>query len=301
MQQRCESTCCRDDGRFRPLEKQVRDLEPNRSAGMPKPHRRPKVMVVDDSRASREVLARILLQRGFDVVEAQGGVQALGLIEEQHFDIMLLDIMMPDLSGIDVLRRVRESRSEIDLPIIMISAGKAAEDVVRSLDLGANDYIAKPVDLAIMLARIQTQLVRKQGADQFRQERKRIVDFAASLREQCEALLQSVQNLSQEPDCGTGPEGVPSRAGPNDTHDRNGGRDATQSRRTFKTAKIVLNGRKSVIDCVIRELSDGGALLQIQSEAGVPDEFELLWAHKPPVDCHVVQRSLNELLVRFLQ
>ena len=287
-------------GDFRPLEKQVRGLEPNRSAGKPKPKRSPKVMVVDDGRANRELLARILLQRGFDVVEAQGGVQALELIEEQHFDLMLLDIMMPDLSGTDVLRRVRQSRSEIDLPIIMVSAGKEAEDVVRSLDLGANDYIAKPVNLAIMLARIQTQLVRKKNAEQYQQEQLRVVECAARLRKQCEALLQSVRNLSQEPDR-SGPEGVPIRIGPNDTHDRNGGREATPKRRTFKPAKIVLNGRNSVIDCVVRELSDSGALLQIPSEAGVPDEFELALGNKPPADCYVVQRSLNELLVRFLQ
>jgi class 3 adenylate cyclase len=80
------------------------------------------------------------------------------MIEKQDFDLVLLDVMMPGLSGIDVLKRLRERWPESDLPVVMATARDATEDVVEALRLGANDYVTKPLDFAVVLARVETQL-----------------------------------------------------------------------------------------------------------------------------------------------
>ncbi|MGE3372920.1 MAG: response regulator [Vicinamibacteria bacterium] len=116
------------------------------------------MLVVDDNEENRDVLSRRLLRRGFNVLSAEGGRQALRLLDSHPIDLVLLDIMMPDVSGIDVLREVRKSRSPEDLPIIMATAKSDSDDVVEALELGANDYVTKPLDFPVVLARLQSQL-----------------------------------------------------------------------------------------------------------------------------------------------
>jgi class 3 adenylate cyclase/CheY-like chemotaxis protein len=117
--------------------------------------------VVDDNELNRDMLSRRLGTRGFKVVVAEDGAVALAMLERQEFDLVLLDVMMPGLSGIDVLRRVRERLSESDLPVVMATARDATEDVVEALRLGANDYVTKPLDFPVVLARVETQLTLK--------------------------------------------------------------------------------------------------------------------------------------------
>ena len=97
------------------------------------------------------------------VVEAETGSAALDLIAQEEFDLVLLDIMMPGPSGIEVLQQIRASHSPDILPVIMITAKAGSTDVVEALELGANDYITKPVDFSVAFARAQTQLARKQA------------------------------------------------------------------------------------------------------------------------------------------
>ena len=97
------------------------------------------------------------------VVEAETGSAALDLIAQEEFDLVLLDIMMPGPNGIEVLRQIRASHSPDILPVIMITAKAGSTDIVEALELGANDYITKPVDFSIAFARAQTQLARKQA------------------------------------------------------------------------------------------------------------------------------------------
>jgi class 3 adenylate cyclase/CheY-like chemotaxis protein len=116
------------------------------------------LLVVDDNELNRDMLSRRLGSRGFKVAVADGGAAALEMIEKQDFDLVLLDVMMPGLSGIDVLKRLRERWPESDLPVVMATARDATEDVVEALHLGANDYVTKPLDFAVVLARVETQL-----------------------------------------------------------------------------------------------------------------------------------------------
>jgi diguanylate cyclase (GGDEF)-like protein len=122
-----------------------------------------RLLVVDDIEENRTLLSRRFSGRGCVVVEAESGFAALDLIAQQEFDLVLLDIMMPGQSGIEVLKQIRTSHSPDTLPVIMITAKAGNTDVVEALELGANDYITKPVDFSIAFARAQTQLTRKQS------------------------------------------------------------------------------------------------------------------------------------------
>jgi class 3 adenylate cyclase len=129
---------------------------------------RASILVVDDNETNRDVLARRLQRKDFDVHQAADGLAALGLIEQQRFDLILLDVMMPVMNGVEVLRRVRQRFTMSELPVIMATARGASEDVVQALEAGANDYVTKPVDVAILLARANTQLELKRSAEAIR-------------------------------------------------------------------------------------------------------------------------------------
>jgi serine/threonine protein kinase/DNA-binding NarL/FixJ family response regulator len=116
------------------------------------------LLVVDDNEENRDLLSRRLAKKGFQVLVAEGGRQALSLIEEQPVDLVLLDVMMPGMSGTEVLEELRKTRSAAELPIIMATAKTDSEDVVQALELGANDYVTKPIDFPVALARVQAQL-----------------------------------------------------------------------------------------------------------------------------------------------
>jgi diguanylate cyclase (GGDEF)-like protein len=153
------------------------------SGARPEGERPPRILVVDDVADNRDILVRRLARRGFEVAEASGGEEAIARIESEPFDIVLLDIMMPDVSGEDVLRRVRETKSDIELPIIMVSAKSQSEDVVQSLTTGANDYVTKPIDFGIALARISAQLNRKRAGDAERTAKQLLEKEAEQLQE----------------------------------------------------------------------------------------------------------------------
>ena len=121
------------------------------------------ILVVDDVAVNREILKRRLIRRGFRITEASGGREALEIIDGQAIDLVLLDIMMPDIDGLEVVRTVRKTRSTRDLPIIMVSAKSFSEDVTQCLDLGANDYVTKPVDFDTTLELIRRELEQRVG------------------------------------------------------------------------------------------------------------------------------------------
>jgi class 3 adenylate cyclase len=123
---------------------------------------------VDDNELNRDMLSRRLGSRGFAVEVAEDGERALARVEQQAFDLVLLDVMMPGLSGIEVLQRLRARWPESDLPVIMATARDTTEDVVEALRLGANDYVTKPLDFPVVLARVETQLTLKRQKQEIR-------------------------------------------------------------------------------------------------------------------------------------
>ncbi len=142
-----------------------------------------RLLIVDDIADNRAVLSRRFAKRGFEIVEADCGAEALRLVQEQTFDVVLLDVMMPDMDGMDVLRRLRKKFSASLLPVIMVTAKAQPEDIVEALKVGANDYVTKPVDLSIVLARVNNQVARRQAE--------------AAIRKANESLLNAMTHLEQ--------------------------------------------------------------------------------------------------------
>src|SRR5205085_7216124 len=126
-------------------------------------------------------LARRLQRHDYEVVTAKSGREAIEQLGERRFDLVLLDIMMPGMNGLEVLKFLRRVDSLIDLPIIMVTAKGEAEDMVEALELGANDYLTKPLDFPVVLARIRTQLALKRAEDRLREANRHKDEFLAVL------------------------------------------------------------------------------------------------------------------------
>lgn len=120
----------------------------------------PTVLIIEDELAQREVLAYNLEADGFRVIKAENGEDGLLLVEEDMPDIVVLDWMMPNLSGIEVCRRLKTRPETRNIPIIMLSARSEEVDKVRGLETGADDYVVKPYSVIELMARVRTQLRR---------------------------------------------------------------------------------------------------------------------------------------------
>lgn len=117
-----------------------------------------KILIVDDDQINSRILAKRLFKRGFGVDCVTSGKECLDYIQNDTPDLILLDIVMPEMDGLEVLTSVRSVYSSIDIPIIMVTAKTDVEDVVTSLKGGASDYIQKPVNIDIAEARINAQI-----------------------------------------------------------------------------------------------------------------------------------------------
>jgi adenylate cyclase len=162
------------------------------------------LLVVDDNELNRDMLSRRLRSRGYAVVAAEDGQKALELIRTQRFDLILLDIMMPVLSGLDVLKIIRNRYTVAELPVIMATAKDQGTDVVEALTLGANDYVTKPLDFPVVLARAETQLSLKRAMEEIKrlanelEKRNRFIKhtFGRYLSEEVvEGLLETPEGL----------------------------------------------------------------------------------------------------------
>jgi CheY-like chemotaxis protein len=127
---------------------------------------RARLLVVDDDANNRDLLVRRLAQQGFEVETAPDGIEALRKLETREFDLVMLDVMMPGMSGLEVLERVRRERSMSELPVILASALSESSDAVEGLARGANDYVTKPFDFPVVIARVRTQLAAHGSARQ---------------------------------------------------------------------------------------------------------------------------------------
>lgn len=147
-----------------------------------------KILVVDDVEANRGLLARRLERDGHQVWTAAGGHAALEMVSHQQFDLVLLDLMMPDINGFDVLAKLKEDDAHRKLPIIMISALDEIENVVRCIEAGAEDYLPKPFDPILLQARINAALEKKRWHER---ERHYLEQMNAE-KQKYETLLHSI-------------------------------------------------------------------------------------------------------------
>jgi len=125
---------------------------------------RPTVLLVEDESAQREMLAYNLEAEGFDVITADNGEDGLILVDENDPDLIVLDWMMPQLSGIEVCRRLKSNSKTRQIPVIMLSARANEVDRVHGLETGADDYVAKPYSVIELMARVKAHLRRIRAA-----------------------------------------------------------------------------------------------------------------------------------------
>lgn len=127
---------------------------------------KPHILVVDDEPDICEIVCFNLEMEGYDVLTASNAAEAIGLLmppapdNQQRFDLLLLDVMMPDMSGFALTRQLKLDEQTRDIPIIFLTARDTENDVITGLNLGADDYIAKPFRLRELLARVRTVLRR---------------------------------------------------------------------------------------------------------------------------------------------
>ncbi|MEH2576797.1 putative bifunctional diguanylate cyclase/phosphodiesterase [Bradyrhizobium sp. AZCC 1708] len=163
---------------------------------------RPHLLIVDDISDNRAILSRRFERRGFAVTEAESGLAAIELIERETFDLVLLDVMMPGIDGIETLKRIRDRKSASALPVIMVTAKSESTNIVDALECGANDYVTKPVDFSVALARVNTQISRRRAEQQveFANEQLRRTNEAleARVEERTKRLADANQRLKEE-------------------------------------------------------------------------------------------------------
>jgi DNA-binding response OmpR family regulator len=125
-----------------------------------------RILVVDEDASDRELLARRLERHGFEVSTARDGIEALRQIEARAPDLVLLEVMMSGMGGLEVLERLRRERSRAELPVVLATALDDSLDAVEGLERGANDYVTKPFDFPVVIARVQSQLAAHRTARQ---------------------------------------------------------------------------------------------------------------------------------------
>ena len=154
----------------------------------------PLIYVVEDDEPSRELLVRRLRKRGYRAEPIESGESCLEQLPKQLPNLILLDLVMPSMGGLEVLTEIRKTHSLYQLPVIVVTGQVRAEDVVDGLDVGANDYVTKPITFPVLEARIKTQIAVKQSIEDLLQaERQRVM--IESLGAACHHLSQPMMSV----------------------------------------------------------------------------------------------------------
>ncbi|MBS3651695.1 response regulator [Pseudaminobacter sp. 19-2017] len=164
----------------------LRSLRPGND--LPKYNEAGRILVVDDNATNRDLLRRRLMHEGHEVFKASSGREAMSILNQDRFDLILLDLLMPDMNGIEVLEQLKLDERWHSIPVIMISGLSETDAVIRCIEAGADDYLPKPFDHVLLRARINTCLERKRWHD-------REQSYLAQLKvekDRSEALLRNI-------------------------------------------------------------------------------------------------------------
>ena len=268
-----------------------------------------KLLVVDDTAENRDLLSRYFGARGFQIAEADCGLTALNIIKQQHIDAVLLDIIMPEIDGIEVLKRIRAFHTQAELPVFMVSGKSARQDIRLALDLGANDYVTKPIDLAVALTKLQHAL----GVLSDKQTNPKVPETAHP---------DHVNKVNaQAPDAGTPQsaatqfrkEGDAARAEHLTGKDAQNARAVTENVRNRRELRrkarrqvqcatwILLDNQIPPIKCTMVDLSVLGTCVVLQSEEDLPNHFALLLTENGSAwfNCRLVWRTGLKVGIEF--
>jgi adenylate cyclase len=153
------------------------------------------LLVVDDDEGNRDVLSRRLLRDGYEVMLAESGKQALRMLHRYDFDLVLLDIMMPEMDGISVLAEIKSNAMLKHLPVVMVTAVDDTDSIVQCIEGGADDYLLKPFNPVILRARVNASLERKRLQDQQQKQRQELEDILESSRRDKERAEEMLLNI----------------------------------------------------------------------------------------------------------
>jgi len=171
---------------------------PGARAGSNQPEpSRPVILVVDDIQENRDMLARRLARQGYEVLSVAGGLAALETLAARPVDLVLLDVMMPDLDGYAVLQRLKADPAHRSIPVLMISALDELESVVRCIQLGAEDYLNKPFDPVLLQARVGACLEKKRLHDQEARHRRELAEWNQKLAHRVAEQVAQLERLGR--------------------------------------------------------------------------------------------------------
>jgi adenylate cyclase len=156
-----------------------------------------KILVVDDTPQNIKVLDAILSPRGYTVVTARSGAEALQIVRDAAPDLVLLDILMPGMSGYEVAQHLRGDASTRFLPIVMVTALGAQEEKVKAVEAGADDFLTKPVNQLELLARVKSLLRIKAYHDTIQSQAAQLADWNRTLEERVSRQVQEIERLAR--------------------------------------------------------------------------------------------------------
>jgi CheY-like chemotaxis protein/MinD-like ATPase involved in chromosome partitioning or flagellar assembly len=139
-----------------------------------------KILIVDDDMETLRLVGLMLQRQGYQIVAASNGTQALGLTRNEKPDLIVLDVMMPDMDGYEVTRQLRQDKDTVDIPIILFTAKSQVDDKVTGYEVGADDYLTKPVHPAELVAHIKALLARGKNRASIPQEKAYTIGFLAA-------------------------------------------------------------------------------------------------------------------------
>jgi adenylate cyclase len=159
-------------------------------------HSPPRILIVDDNETNRDILVTRLGQHGYDLKQAADGEEALAAAKEHLPDLILLDIMMPKIDGIEVCKQLKSDKSLPFMPIILCTAKADSKDVVTGLEAGADEYLTKPIDQTSLVARVKAALRLKQLHDQVTAQAAELAEMNKSLEQRVADQLGEIERMS---------------------------------------------------------------------------------------------------------
>jgi len=160
-------------------------------------HNPPRILIVDDNETNRDILRTRLKSHGYELLEAADGEETLAVVREHRPDLILLDVMMPKIDGIEVCRRIK---GDTDLPfiaIILVTAKADSKDIVAGLEAGADEYLTKPVDQAALVARVKSMLRTKELTDTVTAQAADLAGWNRTLEERVQQQLAQIGRMDR--------------------------------------------------------------------------------------------------------
>jgi class 3 adenylate cyclase/CheY-like chemotaxis protein len=160
-------------------------------------HNPPRILIVDDHETNRDILATRLGMHGYELLQAADGEEALASAREHLPDLILLDVMMPKLDGIEVCRRLKGDTTLPFMPIILVTAKADSKDVVAGLEAGADEYLTKPLDQLALVARVKSVLRLKELHDKVQAQADQLATWNRTLEERVNGQLSEIERMSR--------------------------------------------------------------------------------------------------------